>query len=215
LLSGSYRSVTVLIDTRFSTLVPLALFNADKKDLYLTFNLNMDLTGMTVRSDQISLIEAVNLYPVAGPLEGLLRKAFRNPVMLHFTTSLLQNVLLQLPFPTHPVTACLYVRHGRFDLLIRKEHRLVYCNSFIYKAIEDVVYYLMFVSEQLHLAAEGIHLTFMGEMGRYSMLVELLGKYIREIEFMPRNDQFRYGNVFDELPGHYFFNLLNAGLCEL
>jgi hypothetical protein len=32
---------------------------------------------------------------------------------------------------------------------------------------------------------------------------------------MPRNDQFRYGNVFDELPGHYFFNLLNAGLCEL
>ena len=38
---------------------------------------------------------------------------------------------------------------------------------------------------------------------------------IRNIEFMERNDFFVYSYALDELPSHYFYNLLNANTCEL
>jgi hypothetical protein len=68
--------------------------------------------------------------------------------------------------------------------------------------------------EQLGLNPESADLMMMGEVDKHSSITDLVMKYIRNVSFAKRNDEFRYSFVFDQLPGHYYFNLLNASLCE-
>ena len=76
------------------------------------------------------------------------------------------------------------------------------------------MYYLIFVVEQLKLNPENIELIITGELDKHSSLSDLLHKYIRNISFAGHNKDFRYSFVFDQLPGHYYYNLLNAAMCE-
>ncbi len=69
--------------------------------------------------------------------------------------------------------------------------------------------------EQLGLNPESVNLVFMGEIDKNSALYHIAFKYVRNISFIERSDYFRYSYVLDELQSHNFYNLLNAGRCEL
>ena len=42
---------------------------------------------------------------------------------------------------------------------------------------------------------------------------ELLFRYIRHIDFATRNEAVHYSHVFDDIPGHAWYSLLNPVLC--
>jgi hypothetical protein len=74
---------------------------------------------------------------------------------------------------------------------------------------EDIAYYLIFVFEQLNLNPEEITLVLMGSVDRYSPVYDLLFRYIRNIDFAARNDSISYSYIFNEVPDHFYFSLLN------
>ena len=104
--------------------------------------------------------------------------------------------------------------HAHIDILQIKDKKLDYYNTFRYNTAEDFMYYLVFVVEQLNLNPESVQLMLLGEIEKHSPLSDLMHKYIRNIQFLERNSDHRYSFVFDQLPGHYYYNLLNASLCE-
>jgi hypothetical protein len=69
--------------------------------------------------------------------------------------------------------------------------------------------------EELQLNPESIEMTLLGEIDKSSSIYEVLYKYIRNIDFIERNDFYSYSYAMDELPAHFFYNLLNVGSCEL
>ena len=107
----------------------------------------------------------------------------------------------------------LNVRDGEFDLMIFRGKQLNYCNSFPFRSPEDMVYYLIFVMEQMNLNPEAVPLVLLGDTERKSSVYDLLYRYIRTIEFAARNETFNYSYLLDDLPGHSFYTLFNSEQC--
>jgi hypothetical protein len=136
-----------------------------------------------------------------------------SPEFFHLTTGLIESIWGNYKNRIRNDHIFVHLRENNFDLLVFDRKQLRYCNSFLIKAPEDLVYYLVFVMEQLDLNPEESEVTLIGAIDRGSPGYGLLSKYIRNLDFSPRNDSYSYSYVFDDLPGHYYFPLLNLGLC--
>ena len=104
-------------------------------------------------------------------------------------------------------------REEAFNMLIFDKKQLIYSNAFHFRAPEDVVYFVIFVMEQLNLNPEEIPVTLLGAIEKSSPNYELLFRYIRHIDFATRNEAMHYSHVFDDIPGHAWYALSNPVLC--
>ena len=125
--------------------------------------------------------------------------------------------LLLTHHKNHPSQKLMFVnvRTGFFDIFITEGKRLLFQNAFHFTAREDVIYYIIFVMEQLAINPEETEIFLSGIIDRDSKLYEIMHKYVRHINFIQLSDQFNYSYHFNDIPQHYFFNLINSRLCEL
>lgn len=214
-LAWHYKSVLVFISNRLYTLIPGPLFHAGKKEQYLAFNLSCDPRTHTTLTDRLSGMDAFTVFAVPQWLKEILNDLFTSCPLHHSVSPLIESVINQFKYRPRDHQTFLNLHTGSFDLLILHDHRVIFCNTFPYKSPEDLLYYLMFVLEQQRLTPDQISLTLMGEIGRHSQIFEHLNTYVQQVDCATRNDAFSYTNPFEEIPGHYFYNLLNAEQCEL
>ena len=98
-------------------------------------------------------------------------------------------------------------------MMIFEKKQLVYSNAFHFRAPEDFLYYVIFVMEQLNLNPEEVPVTLLGDISTKTPHFDLIFKYIRNVDFALRNESAQYSYVFDDVPGHSFYTLLNPVLC--
>jgi hypothetical protein len=103
----------------------------------------------------------------------------------------------------------LFVRTDSFNMMIFEKKQLVYSNAFHFRAPEDFIYFVIFVMEQLNLNPEEVPVTLLGSITKKSQIFDLLCKYIRNVEFAQRNESPGFSYVFNDVPGHSFYTLLN------
>lgn len=214
-LTNNFNKTRVLVDQGNSTLVPEALFNENEKGSIFEFNIaGGPYKEDELHHDQLQSVNAYALYHVPAGMTSLIEKFFPGAAVYHHSTSTIQS--LYLKYMNQENDRQLFVNTGksRLDILRLQGKKLEYFNSFRYNTAEDFMYYLIFVVEQLGLNPESVELMMVGEIDRHSTLSDLILKYIRNVQFIKRNEELRYSFVFDQLPGHYYYNLLNASLCE-
>jgi hypothetical protein len=102
-----------------------------------------------------------------------------------------------------------------FDLVIFDGRQLTYFNSFSFQNPDDVVYYLIFVLEQLKFNPESMPLVLLGNVEKGGALFELLYRYIRHIEFGRRNETYKYSYLFGQVPPQLNYPLMNFLSCGL
>lgn len=101
----------------------------------------------------------------------------------------------------------------QLDVLVFKNGKLHLSNSFEYHTPEDVVYYTLFIYEQLDLDPNEIPMYLSGNIAKSTSLYSALYTYIRHIEFIPT--QSLIVKQFDEEEPHKDL-LLKLGLsCGL
>lgn len=96
-----------------------------------------------------------------------------------------------------------------FEMAVFKNGKLQLLNVFPFHTPKDLVYYVLFVYEQLKLSTEEVPLEIYGAMDKDSMSYELLYDFIRHIQLGKRNTDLDYSSEFDALAPHKFFTLLN------
>ncbi len=107
------------------------------------------------------------------------------------------------------------IRDGLMDIVVLNGNRFEFFNTFDYKANTDVVYFLIFVFEQLGINPEEVDLSLTGMTDHRSGLYELIYRYVRNVRFEKYSGNFNYSYIFSELPAHQYCNLLNFHLCGL
>jgi hypothetical protein len=214
-LRQSFNTTRILYEAGSSTLVPEALF--DEQEMSAIFNFN--IAGGPGESkdlchDHLKGSNAHNVYHIPFALKTFINKYFHEAKLYHHSTAMIQALLNK--FRNIDTDKQLFVNsgHSHVDILQIKDKKLDYYNSFRYNTAEDFMYFLVFVVEQLKLNPESVQVVLLGEIERHSPLSDLMHKYIRNVSFIDRNPDHRYSFVFDQLPGHYYYNLLNASLCE-
>ncbi len=207
LLSKPYKNTYVLFTNEKSTLIPLELFREDKKETYLKFNHPITKEDI-VLFEKLFNLKACNIFAVSGQLKEFLEKEFPGTKLGHHSGSLIENIIFQNNEKENNIY--LHVSQDYyFDILFVKGKRLEFYNNFSYQNAEDFVYYILYVFQQLKLDTEKQKFTVLGNISKQSEEMKLLATYFKNILYGNRNETFHYSSLFEEVPRHQFYNLLN------
>ena len=209
-LSQSFSSVLVIYQNELSNLVPKELFNEAQSADYLKFNSKI-LKSDFISHDEIAINESVNVYVPYMNINNFVFDTFGVFEYKHASTILIDS-LLQKELNSEVATIYLNVNYQHFELIAIKDKKLLLYNSFEFSTKEDVIYYLLFAMEQLHLNPETINLTLMGLIEEDNELYSIIYRYVRFVEFYKPNNKFEY--KADVKPAHPHTNaiILNSFL---
>jgi hypothetical protein len=103
---------------------------------------------------------------------------------------------------------------GFFEITVIQGLRLLYLNAFRYSAPSDVLYYVIFVLEQLGFVPSEEKVTLMGEITDNSTIYSQLKMYCGSLNFITKPEELEYGEAFAGIAMHNYFTLLNIPICE-
>lgn len=106
------------------------------------------------------------------------------------------------------------IHSGFFEIIVIQGLRLLYLNVFKYSAPSDVLYYVIFVLEQLGFVPSEEKVTLMGEITENSVIYTQLKMYCESLQFVEKPDELKFGEAFTGVTMHNYFVLLNIPLCE-
>lgn len=213
-LGKPFAKTVFIVESRESTLVPDPVFDEAARKQYLLFANDIPDT-YSYRKDAIQAIAGVNVYAMPAQWETQASFLFHNPNIMHASTLFIESLLTKNKNIELRDRIFIHVRPQWFEVAYFAENRLQLYNTFVYRTKEDFIYFILFVFEQLGINPELIEAMLMGEIERNSPLHEITLKYIRNVSFMQRFEDFDYSYVFDEIPQHYYFTLLNSKICAL
>jgi hypothetical protein len=106
------------------------------------------------------------------------------------------------------------IHPGFFEITVIQGLRLLYLNAFRYSAPSDVLYYVIFVLEQLGFVPSEEKITLMGDIDENSIITSQLKMYCESLGFIEKPGELEYGEAFAEVAMHNHFILLNIPICE-
>jgi hypothetical protein len=180
LLTRQYRKVQVLWSGLAYTLIPAPLVIDTEREEYLRFT-NTVHAGEEVSSDLLPAPDAVCLFSIPSILKAGLEKIWPGHVLHHGPARLAGQVLQGCLFPEHLSGACLCISAQSFALIITKDGKLQYCNSFEYRTADELLYYILYTYEQLGYEPGRSPLLYTGELQRPSLIIDYLEKYFATV----------------------------------
>ena len=204
LLQGKFTSVNVTHSNNLSTFVPLPFFNEDKLNEYLQYNLKV-LENEFITYDTMLSAEMVSVYIPFVHINNYLFDVFGSFEYKHSTTVLIET-LLKETLTNDKTDFFVNVETGIFQIVVLKNKKVKFFNTFNFKTKEDFLYYILFTAEQLKLNPKEFQLTFLGDIEKESEIYEITYKYIKNIQFFEPN----YILAKDlKISNHSHFTLLN------
>jgi len=208
-----YQSVFFTYQNKYSTLIPEALFNKDKKNLYLGYNQPFQENSRIV-FDKLKNNQAVNIYYILNPVVEKVKDFWPNAKILHFSTALIESLTANFKNKTDNKTLFVNLRENCFDLVYFKENKLHFYNTFDFNTKEDFIYFLLISIDQLLLNPEDVTLVIIGNIKKTDETYSMINQYIKNYTFISRNDNYGYSYILDELQYHNYYTLFNTMQCE-
>jgi hypothetical protein len=211
-LNREYNSVYFSFQSPRYTLIPGPLFDKDNLRTYFEFNHVLEETD-EIHYNGFKGIDAFNLFVIPSGIAELAGRSFGDVRFFHQTTSLIEHGLISHGGKSPRKTAMVNIYANNIDVIVIQGENLLLCNTFPWKEEKDLVYFILYVYEQLKLEGTETPLYLAGEISRQSHVFEMLKSYIRKITFEKRNEHFVYSYTFNEIDHHRFINLFNLKLC--
>ena len=180
-LSNTFSKIRVIHDNDLSTLVPVSLFNKIYLADYLKFNSKI-LKSDFIAFDTITKNDSVNVYVPYININNFIFDKFGSFTFKHVSTILIESII-QFKKPLFPKEMYINVSSNHFEILVFKNNKLEFYNSFTYQSKEDFIYYILFTIQQLNLDPETVKLVFIGDITNNDEYYNITFKYVRNISF--------------------------------
>ena len=209
-LNCKYKKTTIVAVAEKSTLVPIQFYDPEKKDDYFRHNHSLENNAVII-ANKIALPEAYTVFEVSNSVHDAVASRYPNIIPVHHLKPLLNHVYRTgRSFKDDYIH--LHVEKDFFNLIIVNSYDLKFCNSFNYRNINDILYYVMNVLKSFEINREtAIHLS--GLMERYDDLTSAFSTYIRRLKFSQPSGNFTFSYVFNESVLHRYINLFNLPNC--
>ena len=208
-----YGKVFLLYQNSYSTLIPQPLFSENQSKLYLEFNQPFQENSRVV-FDSLKINQATNIYYLPNAVIEKAKDLWPNAKLLHMSTSLIESLSINFKNKVDTNTLFVNLRDDCFDLVHFKENKLHYYNTFEFRTKEDFIYFLLISIDQLGLNPEDVNLIISGNIDKTDDTYNMIHQYIKNYSFIPRNENYGYSYVLDELKYHQYYALFNALQCE-
>jgi hypothetical protein len=210
-LTKRYKKVHCVMPSSKFTLVPTPLFDPGKKVEYFTFNHTMK-DDHIVLVDKISDPDAFLVFSVSRSISELINSVYPG-VYPHHHIKLLLDHTSSIRKSVNGNYIHVHVERDFFNLIIFNNNILKFCNSFAYRNISDILYYVMNAFKNLDIKQEET-IYFSGITEKYDDLSSSFSLYIRNIKFAEPSGNFTFSYVFNDTELHRFMNLFNVVNCE-
>jgi hypothetical protein len=211
LVSHKFQAVSCILVSNLSTLVPNALFEDDRKRMYLKFNATLEGDELVV-VDEIRSLDAKNVFAIPFSIKAKLDAQYREITYHHASSTLIETLVANHKNQTGK-KLFVHVQNTHFETILIEGKNLIFYNTFNYQSPEDFIYYLLFVCEQMQLNPEKTETILLGEIEKTSAIYNLSQKYIRTIKFGERTDGSEFSYQLQTLPKHFYFTLFNSYLA--
>lgn len=165
--------------------MPKPFFNENHLADYLNFNLKV-LQNDFIAYDPVDNREMMNVYIPFVYLNNYLFDKFGSFEYKHSSSVLVERLLKQSS-KNEDVKFYVNVENSHFQIVVIKQKKLLFYNSFNYSTKEDFIYYILFTAEQLHLNPEVFKLIFLGIIEKESELYKIVYDYVRHVSFFKPN----------------------------
>lgn len=196
----NFLSVSCLIDNRLCVLVPDTLFNEADLSKYLDFTTPIP-ESHTVVSELLESAQCHTVYALMKALQHKMLNKWENTSIRHsssvFINGMMQNKESNGIFVN--------VRNRNFDMLIKKDGKLLFFNNFKFNTKEDFAYFLLFAMEQNGFSGKETPVCFSGLIQPASDVIDLCGRYLKDIRFVEDTHTLQVSKALDEVPFQYYF----------
>lgn len=193
----AFQSVVCLIDDRTNVLVPEALYQPEDNDKWLGFSFNLP-KGTVYGNDKLEQHHAINAFAYPAALQAKIKAKWPEADIRHSSSVFLEN----LPVNDNP-TVWVNVRNRDFDMAIMKD-KLLFFNNFKFNTKDDFAYFLLFAMEQNGLSGQETVVNISGLILPSSEIINLCGRYIRDIHFVEKPQELQLGATLAEVPYQYY-----------
>lgn len=183
ILSEHYDNVCVIDDSSICTFVPVEMFDQQFLGSYLQYSSKV-FEQDDFRFDILKSGEMNNVYVAEPGLKLFFDTKFPNHELCN-ANSILVSSLLALSKNIESKKMYVHFQRDRFEMIIVQNQKLLLFNSFEYRTPEDIIYYVLFASEQLGMNPENFVLEFLGDIDEQNPYFEIVFKYVRDVSLMP------------------------------
>jgi hypothetical protein len=210
-LSKGYKKINIVMPTRKFTLVPAPLFDPGKKEEYFSFNHTRDENDV-ILSNKISEPDAYIVFSAPKVFVDVSSKLSPTAFPMHHTKPLLQQIAHNSK-SGDSLYNHIHVEREFFNLFIFDHNVLKFSNTFNYRNITDILYFVLNVFRGMGISNDAtIH--FSGQTEKYDDIFSNFALYIRNIKFTDPSGNFTFSYVFNDIELHRFLNLFAVTNCE-
>jgi hypothetical protein len=203
-LIRKYKNVSLIMPSQKFTIIPSPLYDPGKRDALFTFNHVKD-DDTIIATNKLNDPDSYLVFAVSESILELFNNIYPGIHPVHHVKSLFEHISHSRKSVNTNIIH-VHVERDFFNLIVFKNNLLSFCNTFSYRNISDIMYYVLNVFRKLDLRQEEtIYLSGMTE--KFDDLSSKLSIYIRNVKFAVPKGNFTFSYVFDDVELHRFLNL--------
>lgn len=212
LINRNFNSMKFLSFEPKTTLIPDSFFDKNSYVNYFKFSFSTDeISEDCIKYYHLVAPKTYVLYEINETLNEFIKNKMPGAVSVpHAATFINANLKKNKLFLNDSENyAAMHVYDGYIDILILKNNKIAFYNTFKFKTGNDLVYYVLNVFELLKINREKTELYISGFIEKTDIAIINLKKFISIVNFEPINRDFNYYYKFQDFSPHYFINFLN------
>ncbi|MFY0607142.1 MAG: DUF3822 family protein [Cyclobacteriaceae bacterium] len=211
----SWDNIKVSFKSHKFSLIPKSQFIPSVASDYLALNSDIQTKIDEVYYYKHIISDAVNVFTADKKVVAWLKQTMANKAIqiVHQGSTFIEGILKYDDHSAEKSLFC-YIDRGIIHLAVTQNQKLHYYNQFAARNGEDYLKYMMLVIKELGLSAKSSNVVLWGFVKNDSATVELLKKYIRNINFGSKPSFMKFTREFDNVADHRYFDLYSMFLCE-
>lgn len=212
LKANFWQSVNVLMKGNPFTLVPKEFFDESSPEKYLQL-VSADTRDMKVVVSEQQTVDAVNLFYADEQLIDWFHQTYRTRVIefVHQTAPFIEGIRTLKMDSAQSLH--IFIENGYVIIGVIQEEKLQFCNVFRYRMPQDLLYFVLFVIDEIRLDKNTIPTRLYGQIEEKSEIFVTLDRYITHLEiYHPLPSWLSFGYQFNEVSNQYYFDLYSMFL---
>lgn len=213
ILEKDFREKKVLISTAKGTLIPKPFFSEALMTSYFKLNFGQPNTE-TLHHNYINSLDTYLLYSIPNRLANSLSHFTHVNHYYHVACPWLEGIMAYFKGSENR-----YLVIDIEDPLVRiaafSGKQPEFFNIFRFDHDQDLLYYVLYAAQELNFDPHQTPFYFSGNLFQHSERFKMIYRYIRYPKLLIKPEQLTYSRKIEDLPDHYFFNILASPLCEL